>query len=98
VIISNVLLRDVFSNEPTYYENQLLMADIFFLISYSSVIKLYGQEAFAQKIQSYFDTYQKEYPVEKSLPPSGEKHLHVGKKRSGLAPYLTEAVIRFPPR
>ncbi len=74
-------------------KKQLLLL-ILFLISCSSV-KLYGQEALPQKIQSYLDTYQKEYPVEKA-------YLHLDKNTYTLgeevwfSAYLTAGSNQIP--
>lgn len=67
---------------------------ILFLIS-GSTVKLYGQETLPEKIQTYFDTYQKEYPVEKA-------YLHLDKTTYTLgedlwfSAYLTAGGIQVP--
>ncbi|WP_075350012.1 TonB-dependent receptor plug domain-containing protein [Algoriphagus marinus] len=67
---------------------------IFFLISLISV-NLQAQDALPQKIQSYFDTYQKEYPVEKA-------YLHLDKTTYTLgedlwfSAYLTAGSSQIP--
>jgi len=74
-------------------KNQLLML-ILLLISCCPLM-LYGQEALPQQIQSYFDTYQKEYPVEKA-------YLHLDKNTYTLgedlwfSAYLTAGSTQIP--
>ncbi|MBN7815638.1 TonB-dependent receptor plug domain-containing protein [Algoriphagus pacificus] len=72
---------------------QLLLL-IVFLTSANS-ISLFGQETLPQKIQSYFETYQKEYPVEKA-------YLHLDKNTYTLgedlwfSAYLTAGSSQIP--
>lgn len=69
-------------------------------LAFASAGLFFSNFAFAQnelpaKIQTYFDTYQKEYPVEKAYLHL-DKHTYTMGEDVWFSAYLTAGSVQFP--